>query len=32
MQKYYKNGCSNVDAATMQEAGEFVMEDPIGML
>jgi uncharacterized Zn-binding protein involved in type VI secretion len=32
LQKYYKHGCSNVDHATMAEAGAFAIADPIGML
>lgn len=32
IQKYYANGCSNVDDATMNQAGEYAMAEPIDML
>lgn len=32
MQKYHANGCANLDHATLQEAGEFCIADPITML
>jgi uncharacterized Zn-binding protein involved in type VI secretion len=32
LQKYYANNCDNVDDATMQQASDYVMADPMDML
>jgi len=32
LQKYHQNGCTNVAPADVEEAAEYAMADPIGML